>query len=40
MFFLPRGVQQVCSTAAEGTSDANLIYLSEFETLLWFSYKL
>ena len=46
MFSLPRGAQtQVCTTvAAEGTSDANPIYLSgvtelEFETLLRFFYK-
>lgn len=43
MFSLPRGAQ-VSSTDAEGTSDANPIYLSgvtelEFETLLRFFYK-
>jgi len=43
MFSLPRGAQ-VSSTAAEGTSDSNPIYLSgvkelEFETLLRFFYK-
>jgi hypothetical protein len=43
MFSLPR-VAQVNSKAAEGTSDANPIYLSgvtelEFETLLRFFYK-
>ena len=44
MFSLPRDDQQVSSTAAEGTSDANPIYLSgvtelEFETLLRFFLK-
>jgi hypothetical protein len=45
MFSLPRGQQQVSSTGdAEGTSDANPIYLSgvtelEFETLLRFFYQ-
>jgi hypothetical protein len=43
MFSLPQGAQ-VGSMAAEGTSDANPIYLSsvtelEFETLLRFFYK-
>ncbi|KAI0280355.1 hypothetical protein BGY98DRAFT_328407 [Russula aff. rugulosa BPL654] len=44
MFTLPQGDQQVSSMAAEGTSDANPIYLSgvtefEFETLIRFFYK-
>jgi hypothetical protein len=44
MFTLPQGGQQVSSMAAEGTSDANPIYLSgvtefEFETLIRFFYK-
>jgi hypothetical protein len=43
MFSLPREPRSV-STASEGTSDANPIYLSgvtelEFETLLRFFYK-
>lgn len=44
MFSLPRIPNEAGTTAAEGTSDENPIYLSgvtelEFETLLWYFYK-